>query len=169
MSNLDQVKREEILRFFNLPSFAIEMAKEEDYWKRDWTRDFAKCVFIIVGTYEGAELFDRFAAYKVGFELEKMGLRWMVMTDKYWEEVKERYLKSPIITIGGPVVNYSSLKLSQKKGLGKNAVGFELTDRLIGFIWGENAYETLKLTKIFIEEHLESYAKIAKEIILRKF
>lgn len=165
---LNQVNREETLRFFNLPSFAIEMTKEEDYWKKDWTRDFAKCVFIIVGTYEGAELFDRFAAYKIGFELEKMGLRWMVMTDKYWGEVKDRYPKSPVITIGGPVANYLSLQLSQKRGLGNNAMGFELTDRLIGFIWGEHAYETLKLTKIFIEEYLESYAEIAKKIILQK-
>ncbi|MEM2448454.1 MAG: hypothetical protein QXT14_05850 [Candidatus Bathyarchaeia archaeon] len=148
-----------------MPNFAIEITKEEDYWKKDWTREFAKCVFIVVGTYEGAELFDRFAAYKIGFELEKIGLRWMVITDKYWEEVKERYSKSPVITIGGPVANHLSFKLSQKKGLGNNAIGFELTDKLIGFIWGENAYETLKFAKTFIEGYLENYAKIAKDII----
>lgn len=110
------------------------MARDEDFWKRDWTGDFAKCIFIIVGTWEGAELFDRLAAYKIGFELEKMGSRWMVITDKYWEEIKERYSKSSIITIGGPVANYISRQLSQKRGLGDNVVGFELTDRLIGFI-----------------------------------
>lgn len=135
------------------------MLKEPLYWKEDWIKAFSKSVFIIVGAWEGAELFDRFAAYRLGFEIEKRGFAWITLSDRYWNDLEKenRYPYSPIISIGGPVANSVSSRIASQYNLRDRAVGFKKDVRLVGYAWGRIGYETLVYVKRFIENYLDQY------------
>ena len=136
---------------------------EPEVWKGDWPSLTRGCVFIIVGAWEGSELFDRLAAYKIAEEIEKRKISSLVMTDKYWWEVVDKYGygNSPIITVGGPNINTLSDKVAKKLGLNKDqtAVGFrEIDEQLIGYAWGGRlAKDTLYAVKTFISSYLDRF------------
>jgi len=121
-------------------------------------------VFIIVGAWEGCELFDRLVAYKISNELEKRGINSLVMTDKYWWEAKNKfgYDKSSVISVGGPISNSLSNGIAERFGMEKyaTAIGIkEIEGQLVGYVWGTDARSTLNAGKIFIESHLDVFVK----------
>jgi len=150
---------------------------EPEVWKGDWLSLVRGCVFIIVGTIEGCELFDRLAAYKIAEEIEKRKISSLVMTDRYWWEVvdKHGYGNSPIITVGGPISNSLSDKVAKKLGLSEDstAIGFiEIDGQLIGCAWGWLVKDMLNAVKIFISSYLDRFIEEAMkhkpEIILER-
>ena len=122
-------------------------------------------VFIIVGAWEGCEMFDRLIAYKIANELEKRDVNSMVMTDRYWWEAKNKfgYEKSSVISVGGPISNrFSNDEIAEKFGMEKYAttIGIrEIEGQLVGYVWGTDARSTLNAGKIFIESHLDEFVK----------
>ena len=123
-----------------------------------------KGVFIIVGAWEGCELFDRLVAYKISNELEKRGINSLVMTDKYWWEAKNKfgYDKSSVISVGGPISNSLSNGIAERFGMEKyaTAIGIkEIEGQLVGYVWGTDARSTLNAGKIFVESHLDEFVR----------
>jgi len=117
-------------------------------------------VVIVVGAWEGAELFDRPAAYAIMEELEKMGLHCIVMVDRYWWEIKHRYDEKAVITVGGPAANSLSSEVAKALGLGREsyAVGYtRLWNRVVGYAWGPDPESTLNATRDFIKNDLKGF------------
>ena len=96
-------------------------------------------VFVIVGVWEGAELFDREGAYRIRDELENRGIQVVVMTDIYWWEAVEKFgYTNPVITIGGPISNSLSKEVAKKLNLSDTAVGIaEIDGRIVGYAWDQ--------------------------------
>jgi len=122
-----------------------------------------KGVFIIVGAWEGCELFDRLVAYKISNELEKRGINSLVMTDWWWEtKAKFVYDKSSVISVGGPISNSLSNGIAERFGMEKyeTAIGIkEIEGQLVGYVWGTDARSTLNAGKIFVESHLDEFVR----------
>jgi len=122
-------------------------------------------VFIIVGAWEGCEMFDRVIAYKIANELEKRRINGLVMTDRYWWEAKNKfgYEKSSVISVGGPISNrFSNDEIAERFGMEKyaTAIGIrEIEGQLVGYVWGTDARSTLNAGKIFIESHLDEFVR----------
>ena len=122
-----------------------------------------KGVFIIVGAWEGCELFDRLVAYKISNELEKRGINSLVMTDWWWEtKAKFVYDKSSVISVGAPISNSLSNGIAERFGMEKyaTAIGIkEIEGQLVGYVWGTDARSTLNAGKIFVESPLDEFVK----------
>ena len=139
---------------------------EPEVWKGDWPSLIRGCVFIVVGAWEGSELFDRLAAYKIAEEIEKRKISSLVMTDRYWWEAVDKYGygNSPIITVGGPISNSLSDKVAKKLGLSEDstAIGFrEIDGQLIGYAWGWLVKDMLNAVKTFISSYLDRFIEEA--------
>lgn len=137
---------------------------EEEIWKNERILPslLRGGVFIVVGTWEGSELFDRLVAYKIADALEKRNVDSLVMTDKYWWESRDKYgyEKSPIISVGGPVSNSLSGKIAEMFKLERYKINVgigEVNGQLLCYIWGPDAKGTLKAGRIFIERHLDNF------------
>jgi hypothetical protein len=153
------------VRLSKLGRKILEMGPEA--WKGDWLSLMKSCVFIIVGAWEGSELFDRLVAYEIAKELENRGIDSLVMTDKYWWEARDKhgYEKSPIISIGGPIVNSLSNHIAEKLKIDKYSTGIgvlEIEGQLVGYLWGVDAMGTLEAGKRFIESKLDEFVKNLK-------
>jgi len=140
---------------------------EPEIWENEkyWSSLIRDSVFIIVGAWEGSELFDRLGAYKIAEKLEEQGISGLVMTDIWWEKVADmhEYGNSPVITVGGPRANSFSDKVAKKLGLGDEAIGFRKLERqLVGYAWGRTARDTLVAVKTFIETHLMQFIEETK-------
>ncbi len=126
-------------------------------------------VFILVGAWEGSEMFDRLIAYKIANELEKRGINSLVMSDRYWWEAKNKcgYEKSALISVGGPIVNrFSNDEIAERFGMEKyvTTIGIkEIEEQLVGYVWGTDARSTLNAGKIFVESHLDEFVRRLKE------
>ena len=119
------------------------------------------CVFIIVGTSEGAELFDRYLAYKIANELEKYEFYSIVLTDIYWNNIVEKhgYDKCSLITVGGPVSNCISSAVMESLNIeGKMIVAGvqEMSNAAIGYVWGKDARSTIDAVNVFIKSSTKS-------------
>ncbi|MCX9011342.1 MAG: zinc ribbon domain-containing protein [Candidatus Methanoperedens sp.] len=154
-----------LLQFSQLQKTIIRM--EPRIWDGEkYISIFKGSIIILVGAWEGAELFDRIVAYKILNELDKRGVESIVIADRYWQEVKERYYDSPYIAVGGPISNSVSNEIAEKLGLNKDTVnvGFkELGRKFVGYAWGVDVRSTLNAGKIFIESYLDNFATKIKE------
>ena len=158
-----------ILEFYRMEFPAPKVGKtiletEDSFWQdeKNLPSLLKKGVFLIVGVWEGCEIFDRLVAYKISSELDKKGIGSLVLTDRYWKEVKDKfgYDESAVITIGGPVSNSMSNEVAEKCSIGKNGTFIGITtinEQLICCLWGRDARSTLIAGKLFIESHLDSF------------
>jgi len=117
--------------------------------------------FIIVGTWEGVEIYDRLFAYKIAEEINKLNPKRypFVVSDKLYESSKQHYTHVPIITVGGPVSNSFSHNLSQRFGLSGDVVaGIKEVDGLpVGYAWGSNARTTFYAVKAFLDASAKEF------------
>ena len=137
---------------------------ESNFWndEKELPSLLRRGVFILVGAWEGCELFDRLVAYKISSELKKFSIKSLVLTDRYWNEAKEKfnYENSPVITIGGPISNSYSNELVHKYNLHATPIFsgcIKGIKPVIGHVWGDNALNTLRAGKDFIDNDINSF------------
>jgi len=152
----------------------VILKMEPEIWSGETPGDFLlpkilrkSVIFIIVGAWEGAELFDRPAAYKIVDELEKRGLQAIVLTDRYWWEAVEKFgYDNPIIAVGGPMSSSLSDMIARKLGLGGTALGVkEIDGRVTGYVWGVDARRTLEAVETFIKLYLDEFVRATKKVL----
>ena len=163
---LKEISMPEITDFYTIELHLSELQKsilgvEAKVWADEKILPslLRKGVFIVVGAWEGCEMFDRLVAYKIANELEKGGIDSLVMTDRYWWEAKNKYgyEKSLVISVGGPISNSLSNEIAEQFGMEKyaNASGIKKVEgQSVGYVWGTDARSTLNAGKIFIESIL---------------
>jgi hypothetical protein len=161
----------EIINFYKVERHLSELQEsilkmETSVWKDEKLLPslLRSGVFIIVGAWEGCEMFDRLIAYKIVNELEKRGINSLVMTDRYWWEAKNKYgyESSPIISVGGPISNSLSNGIAERfeMEIYTTAIGIrEIEGQVVCYVWGTDARSTLNAGKIFIDSHLDEFVK----------
>jgi len=168
----EQTKDKLDFKLSKLQKVLLEM--EPEIWSGETPEDFLlpkilrkSVIFIIVGAWEGAELFDRPAAYKIVDELEKRGLQAIVLTDRYWWEALEKFgYDNPVIAVGGPISNSLSDMIARKLGLGGTALGVkEIDGRVTGYVWGVDARRTLEAVETFIKLYLDEFVRATKKVL----
>lgn len=146
-----------------LSRLALEIIEgEPDIWSGDgWLQAIRRGVrvFIVVGTWEGSELFDRLVAYAILNELGGRGVEGLVLTDTYWRNAASRYGGKAIISVGGPPANSISHEIARELGIGDGPVaGFRrLWGRLVGYAWGPDARGTIRAGREFVECYLDEF------------
>lgn len=152
------------------------MEREPDIWKNQcelrepdtWENLLDEnALFIVVGTWTGAELVDRIWAYKIAEEIHRMNIGRcpIVVSDREWWNISPKHLGVPAISIGGPFANSLSDRIAKTLGLGDSALGIaELDNRTVGYVWGANFTGTQKQVERFIEKGtLEQWVNKVKQ------
>jgi len=140
---------------------------------RDWGRlpDYVaeKAVVIVVGTWEGAELFDRPLAYIVAEGLISKGFFAVVMSDVFILNVGKRIdrfisNRTPIITIGSSVANALTALIARETGIDPNSyVGIiEWRNTLVGLAYGSDPIKTREAVYRFLHQYLDEFVKNIK-------
>ncbi|MBI4339580.1 MAG: hypothetical protein HY680_06460 [Chloroflexi bacterium] len=113
----------------------------------------ARAFFIVCGTWEGAEMYDRYCAYRIAEASVNVGDSYdaLVISDRAWSDNAQGYPEAPCIAVGGPVSNSMSAALAKRFRLGDRALGVLAADgRRIGYVWGNDVRDTLEAVDEFL-------------------
>lgn len=117
-------------------------------------------ILIIVGTWIGAERYDRTLAMLIKKILFELNIESDIITDIYYYEKIDKFCKNHIICIGSRISNKITKDYEEKFGLNLNETTtkiFDEDDRQIAFVYGRGVKETYEATINFCEEHLKSF------------
>ena len=118
-----------------------------------------EAILIVVGTWIGAERYDRILAQLIKRILTNLDIEAEIMTDTYYNEKIEKYGKNPMICIGSGYINYITKKYVEEEDFGlkkreTTARVFTENKPPIAFIYGGGVKETLEATMDFCENKL---------------
>ena len=116
-----------------------------------------EAILIVVGTWIGAERYDRILAQLIKRILTNLNIEADIMTDTYYNEKIEKYGKNPMICIGS--TNYITKKHLEEGDFGlkdreTTAKVFTENEPLIAFIYGGGVKETYEATMDFCKNKL---------------
>ena len=117
-----------------------------------------EAILIVVGTWIGAERYDRILAQLIKRILTNLNIEAEIMTDTYYNEKIEKYGENPMICIGSGI-NYITKKYLEEGDFGltdreTTAKVFTENEPLIAFIYGGGVKETYEATMDFCKNKL---------------
>ena len=118
-----------------------------------------EAILIVVGTWIGAERYDRILAQLIKRILTNLNIEAEIMTDTYYNEKIEKYGENPMICIGSGYINYITKKYLEEGDFGltdreTTAKVFTENEPLIAFIYGGGVKETYEATMDFCKNKL---------------